>query len=141
MKTSKSQIGSSLRQQVLSPSSSNNNFHSYRWIPCLQFIAVAGTCAIAGRQHSLWQTINMPEATCAFGCSNRRKPRGNLSFYRISFGNNEQSLELRKKWIAAISRENWSSKKIDNALICSAHFISGRWSSYCKDECKFRKLN
>ena len=49
-----------------------------------------GAWAIAGRQVTFWQTRKMPDSCCAFGCSNWRKPGGNLSFYHIPFGNNEE---------------------------------------------------
>ena len=71
----------------------------------------------------------MPDSCCAFGCANRRK-RGekSLSFYRIPFGSNEELQELRKRGVAAIKRENWSDKQIENVRICSAHFVIGMFS-------------
>ena len=49
-----------------------------------------------------------------------------LSFYRIPFGTTtEKEKHRRQLWVAAIRRDRWSEKKIDNARICSLHFISG----------------
>ena len=67
----------------------------------------------------------MPDSCCAVGCTNRRSKGSTLKFYRIPFGSNDKSLELRKKWITAIKRNIWTEKQIDNASICSAHFLSG----------------
>ena len=64
----------------------------------------------------------MPHSCCAVGCTNRRFKGSTLKFYRIPFGSNDKSLELRKKWITAIKRNIWTDKQIDNARICSAHF-------------------
>ncbi len=68
----------------------------------------------------------MPDFCCAYGCSNKRKKGSTLSFYRIPFGTSEESLKLRQRRVAAVKREKWSEKQIDNARICSAHFISGK---------------
>ena len=39
----------------------------------------------------------------------------------------EQTTETRKKWITAMKRENWpkSEKQVDNARLCSEHFVTG----------------
>ena len=39
----------------------------------------------------------------------------------------EQTTETRKKWITAMKRENWpkSEKQVDNARLCSKHFVTG----------------
>ena len=65
---------------------------------------------------------------CVFGCSNKRKTgsKSNIIYYRIPFGTDPESLSLRKRWIAAIRRENWTDDQIDNSRICSKHFISGK---------------
>ena len=70
----------------------------------------------------------MPDFCCACGCSNKRTENCQLIFYRIPFGTDKESLELRHKWVSAIRRENWSEKQIDNARICSAHLITGKCS-------------
>ena len=73
----------------------------------------------------------MPDSCCAVGCSNKREKGADCkwSFYRIPFGTDEKSLALRKKWVAAIKREKWTEKAIDNARICSDHFITGKRSN------------
>ena len=79
-------------------------------------------------RHSLLLWSIMPDFCCAFGCSNKRKTgsKSNISYYRIPFGTDPESLSLRKRWIAAIRRENWTDDQIDNSRICSKHFISGK---------------
>eukprot|EP00795_Rhopilema_esculentum_P010139 gene10139-18804_t len=70
----------------------------------------------------------MPDFCCAYGCSNKRTKGSSLSFYWIPFGTSEESLALRQLWIAAIRKEKWTEKQIDNGRICSAHLISGQRS-------------
>ena len=41
----------------------------------------------------------MPDSCYAVGCSNRRSKGSALKFYRIPFGSDDKSLELRKKWV------------------------------------------
>ena len=74
----------------------------------------------------------MPDSCCAVGCTNRRrKGDKSLSFYRIpSSSDNEEKAKRRTLWITAIKRKNWSDELIDNARICSAHFISGNYQCY-----------
>ena len=67
----------------------------------------------------------MPDSCCAVGCTNCRSKESTLKFYRIPFGSDDKSLELRKKWATAIKRDKWTEKQIDNARICRAHFLSG----------------
>ena len=55
------------------------------------------------RKHS---PEKMPDFCCAYGCSNKRTGNCQLSFYRIPFGTDKESLELRQKWVNAIKREN-----------------------------------
>ena len=50
---------------------------------------------------------------------------GGLSFYTIPWANNEETTNRRGRWIRAIRRENWSEKQINNARLCSAHFLKG----------------
>lgn len=61
----------------------------------------------------------MPEYCCAVGCRNKRGDKANLSFYRFP-----RDLARRQKWIAAISRKNWTPT--DFTRICNDHFIKGR---------------
>ena len=67
----------------------------------------------------------MPDSCCEVGCTNHRSKESTLEFYRIPFGSDDKSLELRKKWVTVIKREKWTEKQIDNARICSAYFLSG----------------
>ncbi|XP_047128117.1 uncharacterized protein LOC124808946 [Hydra vulgaris] len=60
--------------------------------------------------------------------NNRIKGDKNLSFYRIPFGNTETSKNRRVLWLQALKRENWPINMIDNARLCSKHFISGKKS-------------
>ena len=116
---------------------------------CLRFWSKKYACALRGRRklqslhyqnkhltRMLFERRNlllwsiMPDFCCAFGCSNKRKKgsKSNIIYYRIPFGAypESESVSLRKKWIAAIRRENWRDDQIDNSRICSKHFISGK---------------
>ena len=70
----------------------------------------------------------MPDSCCAVRCTNMR---GNcnekVKFYRFPTMKTEQTTETRKKWITAMKRENWpkSEKQVDNARLCSEHFVTG----------------
>ena len=72
----------------------------------------------------------MHDSCCAVGCSNRRSEGCALKFYKIPFGSDDKSLELRKKWVTAIKPDKWTEKQIHNARICSAHFLSGTTVCY-----------
>ena len=63
----------------------------------------------------------MSDSCCAYGCTNRREENGDRSLPR---GKKEEQQELRKKWIQACKRENWSEQQINNARICRDHFIT-----------------
>ena len=70
----------------------------------------------------------MPDICCAVGCRNRRnKNNPEVSFYRFPSDKTKETKERRKKWIAAVKREKWpeSDSQIDNARLCSAHFVTG----------------
>ena len=51
----------------------------------------------------------------------------NFKFYRISTMKNQQTIKRRKNWITTMKRENWpkSEKQINNARLCSIHFVTG----------------
>ena len=68
----------------------------------------------------------MPDSCCAYGCTNRREEKGDLTFYAIPRGNKEEQQELREKLVEACKRENWSEQQINNARICGDHFITGK---------------
>ena len=68
------------------------------------------------------------DSCCAIGCQNRRcKNNPEVSFYRFPSDKTKETKERRKKWIAAVKREKWpeSDSQIDNARLCSAHFVTG----------------
>ena len=65
----------------------------------------------------------MPSACCAVGCANRKSKCPNLEFYRIP---PKRNMERRKKWLSAIKRTDWPENLINNARLCSEHFISGK---------------
>ena len=48
-----------------------------------------------------------------------RPDQNKLSFLKIPFGTDKESLGLRQKWVNTIRQENLSEKQIDNARICS----------------------
>ena len=72
-------------------------------------------------KHSLLLWSIMPNFCCAFGCSNKRKTgsKSHVSYYRVPFDTDPESLSLRKRWIAAIRKENLTENQIDNSKICS----------------------
>lgn len=58
---------------------------------------------------------------CAPGCSNSRKTRGDLKFYRIP-----KDINRRRVWLKRIRRKNVSPSV--NTRLCSEHFIGGQKS-------------
>ena len=66
----------------------------------------------------------MPKSCCAIGCTNRYKARSGNGFYRLP--SEAKCLEMRRKWIAAIRRKNWTPKKEE--WVSSKHFIVGKRS-------------
>ncbi|XP_057296837.1 THAP domain-containing protein 11-like [Hydractinia symbiolongicarpus] len=67
----------------------------------------------------------MPSTCCAVGCTNRKTEESSLHFYRIPPPSNP---ERRQKWIVAVGRKDWHELQINNARLCSEHFISGNKS-------------
>lgn len=68
----------------------------------------------------------MVDHCCAIGCQNTREKKKGVSnqIYRIPKASKNK--EQKELWIKNIRRANWPQKKIDNARICSDHFISGK---------------
>ena len=66
----------------------------------------------------------MPSSCCVVNCSNRKKKDSTLKFYSIPI-----NPEQRKRWLNAIRRKNWSKVEINNARVCSEHFVSGLFFS------------
>ncbi|XP_022164601.1 THAP domain-containing protein 1-like isoform X2 [Myzus persicae] len=60
----------------------------------------------------------MPVACAAYGCSNRRKPDGGLSFFGFPLDNPE----LLKQWLQAMKRKQFTPSQYSK--ICSEHFLS-----------------
>ena len=70
----------------------------------------------------------MPDTCCVVECQNRRnKNNPEVRFYIFPSHKTKETKECRKKWIAAVKREKWaeSDSQIDNARLCSAHFVTG----------------
>ena len=68
----------------------------------------------------------MPVSCCTFGCSSRKKKRRLFKFLPDSIWNhNREGKRRRNLWIRALKRVKWTETQIDNARICSPHFISG----------------
>ena len=63
---------------------------------------------------------------CFWVLKQKKGSKSNISYYKIPFGTDPESLSLKKRWIAAIRRENWTDDQTDNSRICSKHFISGK---------------
>ena len=68
----------------------------------------------------------MGDNCCAVGCSNTRNKYPELSFYRIPKGKTVFERNRRELWLKALRRKDWPEHQIDNAKLCSKHFISGR---------------
>ena len=75
----------------------------------------------------------MPSFCLIVGCSNDKKNRPDLSFCRvpkvITLEGSEMELlssERRRLWLAAISRDDLTEKKLQNDRVCGAHFHSGK---------------
>ena len=105
-----------------------------RFFPCLHIFPRTNVYALNGWQKHKYcenwscvihQFSEMPDSCCRVGCPNPRSKGSVLRFYRIPFRSDDQSLELRKKWVTAIKRDKWTEKLLDNARICSTHFLSG----------------
>ncbi|KAF2893302.1 hypothetical protein ILUMI_12858 [Ignelater luminosus] len=75
----------------------------------------------------------MPSFCCILGCGSRAE-RDQVSFFRIpkilNFKHrkdlNELSKERQTEWLQAIRRNDFSGSKLNNARVCSKHFISGK---------------
>ena len=65
----------------------------------------------------------MHDSCAAFGCTNRRSSTS-LQFYRIPSA--KRHPERRIKWVTTMRREKRPVEKINNARICSAHFVTGK---------------
>lgn len=66
----------------------------------------------------------MPSSCCVVGCTNRKTTHPMLNFY--AFPTTKKNLNKRNLWIKAIKREDFETEKqIDNARVCSSHFLSG----------------
>ncbi|XP_057310068.1 uncharacterized protein LOC130648066 [Hydractinia symbiolongicarpus] len=82
-------------------------------------------------KYVICRLFDMPDSCCAIQCENRRDGSNKeLSFYRFPTNKTEKTKKRRKRWIAALRRKNWpeSEIQVDNARICSAHFVTGKKS-------------
>ena len=61
---------------------------------------------------------------CVPGCFSNNKRNPELSFYNFPNGKNEESQELRKKWVNLISRKDFTPTFAHR--VCSKHFVDGR---------------
>lgn len=72
------------------------------------------------------QTVIMPSCA-AVGCNNRFYKGCGLHFYRIPKKNTVFNSNRRLLWLNALQRTKWPESVINNAKICSTHFISGNF--------------
>ena len=72
------------------------------------------------------QVFKIPHSCSAVGCSDHRSKESALKFYGMRFGSHDKSLDLRKKWVAAIKWDKLIVKEIDKATICSTNFLSSK---------------
>eukprot|EP00795_Rhopilema_esculentum_P007414 gene7413-biopygen8695 len=61
---------------------------------------------------------------CVPGCFNNSKRNPALSFYQFPFGNRQEKIDLRKRWISLISRKDF--KPTNGHRVCSVHFVGGK---------------
>ena len=73
--------------------------------------------------------IIMVTSCVAYGCTNRMKKGGNISFHR--FPHNKP--DLLQKWVQAVRRQNWYPNK--NSLICSVHFTESCFTVKPGNQC------
>ena len=59
----------------------------------------------------------MVKSCCAVGCHNKYQKGSGIQFYRIP-----KDADRRARWIAAISRKDWSPNEF--SWLCSEHFVS-----------------
>ena len=80
----------------------------------------------------------MPKSCCVVNCTNNVKNHPELKFYMLP-----KEEKRRRKWLNAINRAEessasskpWSPKSI-HVYVCSAHFISGKYSIFIStNEC------
>ena len=78
----------------------------------------------------------MPSFCLIVGCSNDRKRRPDLSFCtvpKVITSQGEQmdilSNERRTRWLAAISGDDLTERKLENDRVCGIHFHSGNAAS------------
>ena len=74
--------------------------------------------------------IIMVTSCVAYGCTNRMKKGGNISFHR--FPHNKP--DLLQKWVQAVRRQNWYPNK--NSLICSVHFTESCFTVTPGNQCR-----
>ena len=67
--------------------------------------------------------FKMPSSCCAINCTNRSHKDSPFVFY--SFPSEKKNPKRRELWINAVKREKWTEHQINNARLCSQHFISG----------------
>ena len=85
--------------------------------------------ALGGKQKfSIWfrvtallMKMGKHDFCCAPGCSNSRKTRGDLQFYRIP-----KDINRRRIWLKRIRRKNFMPT--ENTRLCSEHFLGGQKS-------------
>ena len=76
---------------------------------------------IWSRVTALLTNMGKHDFCCAPGCSNSRKTRGNLQFYRIP-----KDINRRRVWLKRIRRKNFMPT--ENTRLCSVHFLGGQKS-------------
>ena len=64
----------------------------------------------------------MVKNCCAVGCTKVYQKSNGISFYRFP-----TNVERKRRWIAAVRRENWMPSKY--SWICSQHFMTGKKSN------------
>ncbi|ELT93294.1 hypothetical protein CAPTEDRAFT_190039 [Capitella teleta] len=63
---------------------------------------------------------------CVIGCKNTWNLGKEIKLYNLPKGKHAFHRNCRSLWLSAIGRTEWPEERQKNAVICSAHFISGR---------------
>ncbi|ELT95630.1 hypothetical protein CAPTEDRAFT_63140, partial [Capitella teleta] len=65
---------------------------------------------------------------CVIGCKNTWNLGKEIKLYNLPKGKHAFHRNRRSLWLSAIDRTEWPEERQKNAVICGAHFISGRQS-------------
>lgn len=84
--------------------------------------------------------VKMPHTCCVTKCGSRSNRDGaEIQFFRVPKVDKrdkrfaELSVSRQNAWLSAIKRSDLQGTKLDNAKVCSIHFISGNYMQLIKE--------